>query len=85
MLQEAKTAKTYPEIWATLSEDQRLELRRRIVIALGVGDSTMRNWNLGLTRPVNAMQRAGLAEALSNTLKKRYTSEDLFPAKTESK
>lgn len=80
MSQETNT-KTFSEIYSSLTEGQRADLRLRLVIALGVKDNTLWNWGSGKTNPINQKHREVCAEVLSDVIKQELSPETLFPCR----
>lgn len=79
-MNENKTidARTFPEIWETLTDYQRENLRFAIYINLRVSPQTLWYWRHGKRTPNWANQKE-LARLTSIVTKKRCSPELLFP------
>ena len=71
-------ARTFPEIWGTLTDHQRENLRFAIYVNLRISPQTLWNWRHGKRTPNWANQKE-LARLTSIVTKKRCSPELLFP------
>ena len=71
-------ARTFPEIWETLTDYQRENLRFAIYINLRVSPQTLWYWRRGKRTPNWANQKE-IARLTSIVTKKRCSPELLFP------
>lgn len=79
-MNENKTidARTFPEIWETLTDYQRDNLRFAVLVNIRVSPQTFWNWRTGKRRP-DFLHRKEIARLTSIVTKTKCNSELLFP------
>ncbi len=69
----------FPAVWAGLSEEHKTEIRKRLVIEIGITDTTLYRWREGRTVPVLPYYRTSTARIVSEVTGRQLSAEDLFP------
>ena len=82
-ISENKTidARAFPEIWDTLTQSERTDLRSKVVAKTRCTEVTFYNWAKGATRPIAFSAQRDIAQVVSNIIGIRVLPQTLFPAR----
>lgn len=76
-------AKTFQEIWAQLSDEQRADVRLKLLTKkCTASPQSIYNWAAGRTRPTNPLVLDAIANTLGQYLGVKLYGRVLFPAKS---
>lgn len=70
---------TFPVVWAGLTEEQQANLRKRLIVEIGIADVTLYRWREGKSVPALPYYRQGAARIVSEIAGRSVTAEELFP------
>lgn len=80
--EKSNDARSFPEIWATLSSDEKDELVYELIRTKCCKTRTaILMWARGERRPSNALTRDVIARSIGKTLGLRVFGTTLFPAR----
>lgn len=75
-------ARSFPQIWALLNQNEREELSRQLYIAKCCKNrQTIWKWGNGKCSPREPLVQEGVCKTVSKFLKVKTTTQTLFPAK----
>ncbi len=77
-VKEGIDARTFPQIWETLTPAEQSSLREAISNACGVSRTTIYNWTKGIS-PVSVRQRKQVATTMGKELGAQFFHVTLFP------
>jgi hypothetical protein len=74
--------RTFPEIWAVLSKDERDDLSDRLFRRKCCRTrQTVWNWGNGIKRPATPLVRDAVADVVSKMTGEKHNAVTLFPSK----
>jgi len=74
--------RSFPEIWATLSKNEKEEVTYQIIKdRCAMARQTVWNWATGKTQPTSPIVRNAVANAVGRALGSKPNGNTLFPAR----
>ena len=70
---------SFQALWAGLSGGHKTEIRTRLVIEIGIADTTLYRWREGKSVPVLPYYRTSTARIVSEVTGRSFSAEELFP------
>lgn len=74
-------ARTFPEVWETLTRAERRTLKVELVKAMGCTTNAVWFWSKGTYSPNSKLDRDKVAQVVSKFLGRRCFAHTLFPNK----
>lgn len=81
MQEKERDLRTLPEIWGTLTKDQKDDVARKLIAdGWTISRQTVWNWATGKWKPRTLAMRNGVAASIGSALGVRVFGKTLFPA-----
>lgn len=82
MQEKERDLRTFPQIWGTLTKDEKEDVTRRLITdGFTLSRQTVWNWAKGIWQPRTLATKNGVAVSVSKVLGLRVFGQTLFPAK----